>query len=57
MRRSLRDVLSQPSLANFIDKDFHNVIEKEAVLTELELSKELGLNIGDVRNLDKKLKR
>lgn len=57
MRRSAKDTLSQGSLATLKNVDFHNFIERESILTELEISREFGISIGDVRHLKKKFRR
>lgn len=45
---------NQPSISNFTSVDLHSFIEREAIITELEISRELGLSIGEVRQLKKK---
>lgn|GEM_PF-3407196 len=57
MRRGLKEIMSQTSIANMKNVDFHNFIERENILTELEISRELGISISDVRYLKKKFTR
>jgi hypothetical protein len=57
MRRNSKEMVSQSSISSLVDVDFHNFIERESVLTELEISRELGITIGDVRQLKKKFVR
>jgi hypothetical protein len=57
MRRNTKEMVTQPSISNLLNVDLHNFIERENVLTELEISRELGIAIGDVRHLKRKLVR
>lgn len=53
MRKGVKEIQSQPSISNLISVDLHSFIEREEVLTELEISRELGISIGEVRHLKK----
>lgn len=55
MRKGIKDMQKQPSISNFTSIDLHNFIEREAILTELEISRELGLSIGEIRQLKKNI--
>ena len=57
MRRSKKELVIQPSISNYSTVDFHNFIERESILTELEISRELGISINEVRYLKRNLIR
>jgi hypothetical protein len=53
MRKGIKEMQNQPSISNLTSVDLHSFIEREAILTELEISRELGISIGEVRQLKK----
>lgn len=57
MRKSTKEMINRKSIANLLSVDFRNFIEKESNLNEQEISRELGLSIGEVRYLKNKLLR
>jgi hypothetical protein len=54
VRKGIKEMQNQPSISNFTSVDLHSFIEREAIITELEISRELGLSIGEVRQLKRK---
>jgi hypothetical protein len=53
MRKGVNELQNQPSISNLFSVDLHSFIEREELLTELEISRELGISIGQVRHLKK----
>lgn len=56
MRQSLNETFANQLNRRLFSVDFHDFLEKEAVLNDVELSQEFGLSIRDVQKLRKSKK-
>ncbi|MGD8188871.1 hypothetical protein ACQCN2_02605 [Brevibacillus ginsengisoli] len=57
MRQSINETFAQESNRRLFSVDFHDFIEKESVLNDVELSSEFDISIKDVHQLRKRMKR
>lgn len=57
MRKDSKSIVSQQSNSQLMSIDLHNFVEREGILTELEISRELGISINDVQKLKRQMKR
>lgn len=53
MRQSLNETFASQSNRRLLSVDFHDYLEKEAVLNDVEMSQEFGLSICEVQKLRK----
>lgn len=57
MRQSLNEVIAQQSNKRLFSVDFHDFIQKEMILNDVEMAQEFQLSIREVRELRRKMKR
>jgi hypothetical protein len=55
MHQSRKGQWAQQSSQGMFGIDFHHFIEKEVHSSNLELSQEFGISLGEVRNIRKQL--
>jgi len=57
MRQSLNEFFAQQSNKRLFSVDFHDFMQKESVLNDVEMAQEFHLSIREVRELRRKMKR
>jgi hypothetical protein len=57
MRQSDKETWVKQTAQGMLGVDFHHFIEKEPITSNVELSKEFGVSIGEVRKLRRLLEK
>jgi hypothetical protein len=57
MRQSDKETFAQDTNRRLFSVDFHDFLEKESTLNDVELSAEFHISVGDVQHLRRKAKR
>lgn len=55
VRQSNKEAFAQEANRRLFSVDFHDFLEKESALTDVELSREFDISVRDVRTLRRKL--
>ncbi len=55
MRQSNKETFAQEANRRLFSVDFHDFLEKESALNDVELSREFDISVRDVRTLRRKL--
>ena len=57
MRQSNKEAFAQEANRRLFSVDFHDFLEKESTLNDVEMSREFHISIRDVQELRRKLRR
>ncbi|QQE73246.1 hypothetical protein KDJ56_15160 [Brevibacillus composti] len=57
MRQSKKEAFAQETNRRLFSVDFHDFLEKEAALNDVEMSREFHISVRDVQELRKRMRR
>ncbi|USG64083.1 hypothetical protein NDK47_18215 [Brevibacillus ruminantium] len=57
MRQSRKEAFAQETNRRLFSVDFHDFLEKEATLNDVEMSREFHISVRDVQELRKRIRR
>lgn len=57
MRQSINETIANTTNNRLFSVDFHDFMEKESILTDVELSSEFHISVREVNQLKRKMKR
>ncbi|MGC5327998.1 hypothetical protein [Brevibacillus sp. SYSU BS000544] len=57
MRQSINETIANKTNNRLFSVDFHDFMEKESILNDVELSSEFHISVREVNQLKRKMKR